>query len=200
MPTARQAPIGSPPPNPLASVTMSGVMPSCWWAKNAPVRPDPGLHFVEHQQRAVLGRDLACGDQIAGGRDDHAALPHDRLEEHRGGLVVDGGGQRVDVAVRDVGDVAGQRRERLLLGRLPGQRERTHRAAVESAFSAATSFVRPVSRVILNADLVGLGSRVAEEHPGVGSAARCATSASASAMPGSVAYRFDVCPSVLSWR
>ena len=30
---------------------------------------------------------------------------------------------------------------------------------------AATSFVRPVSRVILKADLVGLGARVAEEHP-----------------------------------
>ena len=40
-PTAMQAPIGSPPPSPFARVTMSGVMPSCWWAKKAPVRPIP---------------------------------------------------------------------------------------------------------------------------------------------------------------
>ena len=86
---AMHAPIGSPPPSPLASVTMSGVMPSCWWAKNAPVRPDSGLHLVEHQQRTVLGSDLTGRDQVAGGRDDDAALPHDRFEEHRGGVVVD---------------------------------------------------------------------------------------------------------------
>ena len=45
-----------------------------------------GLHLVEHQQRAVLGGDLAGGHQVAGGRDDDAALPHDRLQEHRGGV------------------------------------------------------------------------------------------------------------------
>ena len=59
-----------------------------------------GLHLVEHQQRAVPRGDLAGGHQVARGRDDDAALPHDRFEEHRGGVVVDRGGQRIDVAVR----------------------------------------------------------------------------------------------------
>src|ERR1700682_3995756 len=38
---ARQAPIGTPPPSPLASVITSGVMPWCWWANQRPVRPSP---------------------------------------------------------------------------------------------------------------------------------------------------------------
>ena len=70
---------------------------------------DPGLHLVEHQQCAVAAGDLAGRGQVAGRRDDHAALPHDRLEEHRGGVVADRGGQGVDVAVGNVGDVAGKR-------------------------------------------------------------------------------------------
>ena len=131
-PTARHAPIGSPPPSPLARVTTSGVMPSCWWAKKAPVRPIPVCTSSSTSRapcRAVISR---AADQVARGRDDDAALPHDRLQEHRGGVVVDGGGQRVGVAVRHVGDVAGQRLERRLLGRLTGQRQRAHRAAVEA--------------------------------------------------------------------
>ena len=51
----------------------------------------------------------------------------------------------------------------------------------------------------LEGDLVGLGPGVAEEHPGGPSAPRWSTRASASATPGSVAYRFEVWPSVSSW-
>ena len=43
-PTATVAPIGKPPPRPLARVTMSGVTPwplGSWWANQAPVRPMP---------------------------------------------------------------------------------------------------------------------------------------------------------------
>src|SRR5713101_1739138 len=38
---ARTAPIGTPPPRPLASVITSGVMPWCWCANHRPVRPSP---------------------------------------------------------------------------------------------------------------------------------------------------------------
>src|SRR5258706_970400 len=38
---ARHAPIGTPPPSPLASVITSGVMPWCWCANQRPVRPSP---------------------------------------------------------------------------------------------------------------------------------------------------------------
>ncbi|CKR49252.1 Uncharacterised protein [Mycobacterium tuberculosis] len=61
-PTARQAPIGSPPPRPLARVTTSGVMPSCWWAKNAPVRPIPvctSSSTSSAPRRAVMSRAAA---------------------------------------------------------------------------------------------------------------------------------------------
>ena len=40
-PKPTQAPIGRPPPRPLASVITSGVTPSAWWANHAPVRPMP---------------------------------------------------------------------------------------------------------------------------------------------------------------
>ena len=61
-----------------------------------------GLHLVEHQQGAVPGRDFACCGQVALGRDDDAALAHDRFQEYRRGVVVDRGGQRVGVAVGHV--------------------------------------------------------------------------------------------------
>ena len=38
---ARQAPIGKPPPRPLAAARMSGSIPAHWWANIFPVRPTP---------------------------------------------------------------------------------------------------------------------------------------------------------------
>ena len=35
------APIGTPPPRPLASVITSGATSSCWWPNHLPVRPTP---------------------------------------------------------------------------------------------------------------------------------------------------------------
>ena len=40
-PMPMQAPMGRPPPRPLASVTTSGTTPTVWWANQAPVRPMP---------------------------------------------------------------------------------------------------------------------------------------------------------------
>src|SRR5699024_2303392 len=40
-PKVTSAPIGTPPPSPLATVIASGTTPSCWWANQAPVRPMP---------------------------------------------------------------------------------------------------------------------------------------------------------------
>ena len=123
-----------------------------------------GLHLVEDQQCAVPRGDLAGGGQVALGRDDDAALPHDRLQEHRGGVVADGGGQRVRVAVRHVRDVAGQRLKRRLLGRLTGQRQRTHRPAVET-FLRGNKFRAAGEPGQFERQLVGLGAGVAEEDP-----------------------------------
>ncbi len=40
-PSPMHAPIGSPPPRPLARVSTSGTIPSAWQANQAPVRPIP---------------------------------------------------------------------------------------------------------------------------------------------------------------
>ncbi|EUA54889.1 acetylornithine aminotransferase argD domain protein [Mycobacterium intracellulare 1956] len=70
------------------------------------------------------------------------------------------------------------------------------------ASCAATSFVRPVSRDILKAtSLASVPELQKNTRAGVSSGAPSrATSSSASAMPGSVAYRLDVWPSVAICR
>ena len=61
---------------------------------------------------------------------------------------------------------------------------------------AATILVRPVSRLILNA--ASLASAPELQKKTLAGASSWATRASASAIPGSVAYRFEVWPSVFS--
>ncbi len=126
-----------------------------------------GLHLVEHQQSTVPRRDISRGSQITLGRDDDTALPHDRFEEHCGGVVIDGGGQRVGVTVRYMRDVTRQRGERCLLGRLTGQSQRAHCSAVESTLRG-NEFRATGKPGQLERQLVGLGSGVAEEHPRLG--------------------------------
>ena len=73
-PKARQAPIGSPPPRPLARVIdVRARRPSAWWANQRAGAADAGLHLVEHQQRAVPRGDLARGR--AGSRPAAATTP-----------------------------------------------------------------------------------------------------------------------------
>src|SRR5580693_533959 len=125
------------------------------------------LHFVEHQQGAVPRRDIAGGGKVALGWDDDTALPHDRFQEYRGGVVADRGSQRVDVAVGHVRDVARQRLKWRLLGRLTGQRQRAHRPAVET-FLCGDKFRAAGEPGQLERQLVGLGAGVAEKHSGLG--------------------------------
>ena len=122
-----------------------------WWANQRPVRPMPVWTSSSQSSAPCSVGDPAGGGEVAVGRDDDAGLALDRLEHDGGGLVGDGGRESGGVAVRDEGDVAGQRLERLAVGRLAGQRERAHGAAVEASPSAATRWVRPVRRVSLKA-------------------------------------------------
>ena len=127
---------------------------------------DAGLHLVEPEQRAVVAGDLAGGGEVRGGRDDHARLALDRLEDDGGRLVGDGPGERGLVAVRHEGDVAGQRLERRAVRLLRRQRERPHRAAVEGALGGDQ--VRTAGAPgELEGRLVGLGAGVGEEDPSV---------------------------------
>ena len=139
-------------------------MPSCWWAKNVPVRPIPVCTSSRTSRAPCSGGDVAGGREVAIGRDDDTALPHDRLQEHRGGVVADRSDQGIGVAVWHVRDVTGQRCKRRLLGRLTGQGQRTHRPAMES-FLGCNQFRPPGEPGQFERQLVGLGAGVAEEHP-----------------------------------
>ena len=57
------------------------------------------LDLVGDEQHAPGGGHLADAGQVAGRRHDHAGLALDRLDQHGDGVVVDRGGQRVQVAV-----------------------------------------------------------------------------------------------------
>ena len=83
------APIGMPPPRPLARVITSGTMPDRWCASQLPVRPMPVCtsSITSSAPRSAVIR-LACGE-IAVRRRDHAGLAEDRLQEHRGDGLVD---------------------------------------------------------------------------------------------------------------
>ena len=58
--------------------------------------PEAGLDLVEDQRRAGRVAALARGAQQLVGQHVHAALALDRLEDHRGGVLVDDRAQRVD--------------------------------------------------------------------------------------------------------
>ena len=127
----RNAPIGRPLPRPFASVTASGATPSCSQAKKRARAADARLHLVEEEQRAVLVGERAGGGEELRRRRVDPALALDRLEQDRGRVGADRGGERIDVVqLRE----ARGRRERLPGGallRLPGDGERAVRPAVE---------------------------------------------------------------------
>jgi hypothetical protein len=80
-PAARQAPIGTPEPSPLARVMTSGRMPACWWANHTPVRPMP--HCTSSTMNSqFFGRRSAQRTHVILVRDVDAALALDRLEQH----------------------------------------------------------------------------------------------------------------------
>ena len=69
---------------------MSGTTSSWSHAKVRPVRARPRLDLVGDHEGARLVADRPHLAQVALGRDDDAALPLHRLEQHGDGGVVDG--------------------------------------------------------------------------------------------------------------
>ena len=161
---------------------------------------DAGLHLVEHEQRAVrrvVSSRAAAGSP--GRRHDHAGLALDRLEDDRGR-------RRRSTAARSAAtspygtwvDVAGQRLERLAVGRLArsararpscgrGRRPRRRRCRV-----------RPVRRVSLNAASLASVPELVKNTAEPGGAPASASSRSASATCGGVAKKFETWPRVAS--
>ena len=159
---------------------------------------DAALHLVEVQQRAlaVAGRPRRLEE--AGGRHDDAGLAEHRLEHDRGGRAVDGGRERGGVAVRDEGDRAGQRLERRPLGRLAGDRQGAHRAAVEGAVAGDPAAAgRAAGREILSAASLASAPELVNSTRSwpVSSCSR-----SASRTTGSFTVKLLTWPSVDSWR
>src|SRR5436309_2687433 len=125
----------------------------------------PRLHLVEDEEGPRRVADLPRRGEVLGGRDVDAALPLDRLEDHRRGVAVDRLPERVDVVVRDVDEPGDEGLERLPEVPPPRRAERAHRAAVEPAHRGDD--LRPARGRAgeLQRRLDRLGPRVAQEHP-----------------------------------
>jgi len=103
--------------------------------------------------------------QEPGGWAHHAAFTLDGLDDHGGGLVVDGRRSSVQISVWHEDHVTGQRFERLAVLGGRRQRERSHRPAVEGALHGDD--LRPAGEPgDLEGCLVGFGARVREIDPG----------------------------------
>ena len=163
---AQHAPTGMPLPIALASVTTSGAHAVVLEAEPPAGAAEPGLDLVDHHQRAGLVADLA--DRRAGSRRGAGLTPPSPCTGSISTAAtdgVDGLGDGVDVAPRDVVEALGHRLERLVLGRLAGRRERRQRAAVEAA-ERADDDVAAAAAVLagqLERALDGLGAGVGEE-------------------------------------
>ena len=83
---ARQAPIGKPPPMPLAIAMMSGVMPDHSWAKSLPVRPMPLWTSSKISSRPCSSQSSRRPRRNCGRHGADAALALDRLDQDRGRL------------------------------------------------------------------------------------------------------------------
>ena len=159
--------MGRPLARLLASVTRSGRIPSCSWAKKVPVRPMPGLHLVDAEQRPDLEGELGRGLCELRLERDHAALAEHGLEQDqrrvRGGC--ERRLERLDVVRPGERDAGDERPEALPLRRLTRGRQGAERAAVEAAFERHDP--RPAGCLArdLEGRLVRLGARVAEERP-----------------------------------
>ncbi|MNX23551.1 hypothetical protein D3C86_535520 [compost metagenome] len=92
---------------------------------------EAGLDLVGDHQHAVLAADRGGLAQEAGGRDDHAGLALDGLEEERGGVGGDGGLQGGEIAEGDDLEARGEGAEALLVERLGREGDQGGGAAVE---------------------------------------------------------------------
>ena len=103
-----------PPPSALPRMYMSGTTPSWSQANSLPVRPKPDCTSSAIKQDVVRAAQVAQAGEETVGRDDHAGLALDRLDQHGGDGVVDGGGDRVEIAVAHAAEPRCERTEPVL--------------------------------------------------------------------------------------
>ena len=118
---------------PLADQQHVGRDPFLLAGEQPPGSAEPRLDLVEDQRDPVAAAERARPGEVARGRNDHAALALDRLEEQRrdrAGRAAQPGLQRVSVAEGYVVDAGRQRTEALRVLGAPRQRQRAERLAV----------------------------------------------------------------------
>ena len=187
-PKVTRAPIGTPPPSPLARVIASGTTPACWQANHVAGAADPGLDLVDDEERAGLGGQLARRPEVLRVGGDDPALALDRLEDDGGGVRPHRGLEGVDVAPRHVHDTGEERLERLAVGGLVGQREGAGGPSVEGALGGDDAGA-PGAAGELDGRLDGLGAAVAEEDRRALGRARRPAGSARRARPGAPTCR-----------
>ena len=119
----------------------SGLIPSCSWAKNVPVRPRPHWISSVEEQAGLCGERGRCLEEGGRSRMD-SALALDGLEEDAGDVAVGAGGrQRLRVVQAGEADVGRAARTRLASPADPSSR-----APKVRPWNEPSSATRPVCR------------------------------------------------------
>ena len=100
-----------PPPSALPSSIRSGVTPSWSQAKRRPVRPRPDWISSAISSTFASVQSARAPLEVAVGRDDHAGLALDRLDQERDRVVVERRLERLEVAERDALEAGRERPE-----------------------------------------------------------------------------------------
>src|SRR5438552_7265853 len=134
-------------------------------SEQAPCTAHPRLHFVEDEEGPGSVACLTGGGQVFRGRDVHAALTLDRLEDDRCGIMIDGFLQSLDVVEWDMLESGDERLERLTEILPPSRAECPHRPSMETAHRRDDFLPSCRGARKLDGGLDGLGARVAQEDP-----------------------------------
>src|SRR5829696_6632905 len=175
------SPVASMLTTSLPTAQASGLPPKvepCWPGLSTPrmsrlpTTAETGLDLVGGEEDVLAGADLADVAQVAVGRDDHAALALDRLDEDRHGVRGDRSLEGREVAVRDHVEAGGERAEPVAGIGIVGEADDGRGAAVEVAAGHddprlvgghALDLVAPLA-ADLDGGLDGLGAGVHGEH------------------------------------
>jgi hypothetical protein len=137
--------------------------------KPAPGPPAPSPDFVEDQGHVTCVTQLAHALGEAIGVDVDAALSLDGLHEHAGRLVVDGGGERVEIAGLDVREPGNLGAEARADRRVARRRDHCQRAPVKALLQRdelppPRRFRLPAQACELHRPFVRLRAAVAEKR------------------------------------
>ncbi len=162
---AQQAPIGTPFPRALATVTTSGCGPVVLEAPPSARAAEPGLDFVHNEQDAALVAERAHAlEVLLPGRPD-PSLTLDRLEQYGRHLGRHRSFESSEIPPGDVAKTVGQGLERFVLSGLAGGMKGGQRPPVERPVRAqhhVTAAAPPLPGQ-LDGALVCLGAAVSEK-------------------------------------